>query len=131
MLHIFRTTFPQNTFERLLLAEIHNLDNKEPCQETDIPAKILNDNIDIFPEFIFHYFNNSTFDATFPTGLNNVEVIPFLKRKTETILKTIVQYAFFLICRASTIKYINASIIYSQNGDVDSVKALVQNTVFL
>ena len=52
------------------------------------------------------------------------------------MLKTIVQYAFCLICwgyvkGASTIKCVNASIVYSQNDDVDSVKALVQNTVFL
>ena len=24
-----------------ILAEIHNLDNKKPCQESDIPAKII------------------------------------------------------------------------------------------
>ena len=31
-----------------ILAEIHNLDNKKACQETDIPVKIVKDNIDIF-----------------------------------------------------------------------------------
>ena len=31
-----------------LLAEIHNLDNKKACQESDIPVKIIKDNIDIF-----------------------------------------------------------------------------------
>ena len=42
-----------------ILAEIHNLDNKKDCQESDIPVKIIKDNIDIFSEFIFHNFNNS------------------------------------------------------------------------
>ena len=32
---------------------------------------------------------------------------------------------------ASTIKYINTSIMCSQNGNMDSVKALVHNTAFL
>ena len=30
------------------LAEIRNLDNKNACQESDIPVKIIKDNIDIF-----------------------------------------------------------------------------------
>ena len=49
-----------------ILAEIHNLDKKKACQESDIPVKIIKDNIDIFSEFILHSFNNSIFDATFP-----------------------------------------------------------------
>ena len=34
-----------------ILAEIHNLDKKEACQESDIPVKIIKGNIDIFSEF--------------------------------------------------------------------------------
>ena len=30
-----------------ILAEIHNLDSKKSCQESDIPVKIIKDNIDI------------------------------------------------------------------------------------
>ena len=52
-----------------ILAEIHNLDKKKACQESDIPVKIIKDNIDIFSEFILHNFNNSLFDATFPSEL--------------------------------------------------------------
>ena len=51
------------------LAEIHNLDKKKACQESDIPVKIIKDNIDIFSEFILHNFNNSIFDAIFPSEL--------------------------------------------------------------
>ena len=50
-----------------ILAEIHNLDNEKACQESDMPVKIIKDNIDIFSEFSFHNFNNSIFDATFPS----------------------------------------------------------------
>ena len=64
-----------------ILAEIHNLDNKKACQESDIPVKIIKDNADIFSEFIFHNFNNSIFDATFPSELKNVNVIPVFKKK--------------------------------------------------
>ena len=66
-----------------ILAEIHNLDNKKACQENDIPVKIIKDNIDIFSEFIFHNFNNSIFDATFPSELKNVDVIPVFKKKNR------------------------------------------------
>ena len=36
-----------------ILAEIHNLDNKEACQKSDIPVKVIKDNIDIFSELFF------------------------------------------------------------------------------
>ena len=52
-----------------ILAEIHNLDKKKAYQESDIPVKIIKDNIDIFSEFILHNFNNSIFDATFYSEL--------------------------------------------------------------
>ena len=64
-----------------ILAEIHNLDNKKACQESDIPVKIIKDNIDIFSEFIFHNFNNSIFGATFSSELKNADVIPVFKKK--------------------------------------------------
>ena len=64
-----------------ILLEIHNLDNKKACQESDMPVKIIKDSIDIFSEFIFHNFNNSIFDPTFPSELKNADVIPFFKKK--------------------------------------------------
>ena len=67
-----------------ILAEIHNLDNKKPCQESNIPVQIIQDNIDIFSEFIFHNFNNSIFDATFPSELKNADVIPVFKKKDRS-----------------------------------------------
>ena len=67
--------------ENKILAEIHNLDNKKACQESDIPVKIIKDNIDIFSDFIFHNFNNLIFDATFPSELKNVDVIPTFKKE--------------------------------------------------
>ena len=66
-----------------ILAEIHNLDKKKACQESDIPVKIIKDNIDIFSEFILHNFNNSIFDATFPSELKKADVIPVFQKKDQ------------------------------------------------
>ena len=52
-----------------ILAEIHNIDKKKACQESDIQVKIIKENIDTFSEFLLHNFNNSIFDATFPSKL--------------------------------------------------------------
>ena len=49
-----------------IVAEIHNLDKKKVCQESDIPLKIIKENIEFFSEFILHNFNHSIFDAIFP-----------------------------------------------------------------
>ena len=36
-----------------ILAEIHNLDNKKVCQESDIQVKVIKDKIDIFLDLLF------------------------------------------------------------------------------
>ena len=55
-----------------VLAEIHNLDNKKPCQESDMQLKI-NRWHRYFSEFIFHNFLNSISDMTFSSELKNAE----------------------------------------------------------
>ena len=45
--------------------------------------KIIKDNMDIFSEFIFHNFNNSIFDATFPSELKNADGILVFKKKDQ------------------------------------------------
>ena len=67
-----------------ILAAIHNLDNKRAWQESDIPVKIIKNNIDIFSEFIFLNFNNSIFDGTFPSESKNADVIPVFKKKNPS-----------------------------------------------
>ena len=67
-----------------ILAEIHNLDKKKAYQESDIPVKIIKDNINIFSEFILYNFNNSLFDATFPSELKKSDMTPvFFKKRPE------------------------------------------------
>ena len=108
-----------------------------PRHESDIPVKEIKENIDIFSEFIFHNFNNSVFycdfllrikksggdSSFFKKRLDNVEnyrpvsILPNLSKIYEKYFK------YFS-------NILNISIIYSQNGNVDSVKALLHNTVF-
>ena len=46
-----------------------------------MPVKIINNSIDSFSEFVFLNFNNSIFDATFPSELKNAFVILVFKKK--------------------------------------------------
>ena len=55
-----------------ILGEIHDLDKKKACQESDIPDEIIKSNIGIFSKFVFHNFNSLIFNATFPSGLKNM-----------------------------------------------------------
>ena len=116
-----------------ILAEIHNLDKKKACKESDIPVKIIKDNIDIFSEFILHNFNNSLFDATFPSELKKADVIPVVKKKDWNNVENYhpVSILANFLKNVSVIKCINTSILYSQNGNVGSIKVLAHSTVFL
>ena len=45
--------------------------------------KIIKYNIDTFPGFVFHDFNNSIFDATFPSELKKADMILVVKKKDQ------------------------------------------------
>ena len=79
-----------------ILVEIHNVDNKKACQESDTPVKIIKDDIDIFSEFIFHNFNNPIFDATFPLELKNADVIPVFKKEDRNNVESYRPISIFL-----------------------------------
>ena len=66
-----------------ILNELRKLNPKKACQESDIPVKIIKENLDIVSNFVYNNFNNFLFRYNFPPT--------FLKRKTETTLKIIVQ----------------------------------------
>ena len=98
--------------------------------------KIIKDNIDIFSELTFHNFNNSIFDATFPSELKNADMSPVFNKKDQYKVEN--YRPLHILPNLSNMyescvydKCIDISIIYSQKGKVDSVKALAQNTVFL
>ena len=116
-----------------ILAEIHNLDNKKPCQESHIMVKIIKDNIDIFSKFIFHNFNNSIFDATFPSEFKNADLIPVFKKKDRNNFENYRPVSILpdLSKIYERCLYDQMYKYFDQNGNVDFIKALAQNTVFL
>ena len=56
--------------KREILYEIVNLDASKPCQDTDVPTKIIKENGDIFADFIH---------ATINTTINKNEFLIYLK----------------------------------------------------
>ena len=56
-----------NVEKRELLNEIVNLDASKSCQDTDVPTKIINENTDIFAEFIHPAINVSINKNEFPS----------------------------------------------------------------
>ena len=83
------TSFGGRWNKNKILAEIHNLDNKKACEESDISVKIIKYNIDTFPGFVFHDFNNSIFDATFPSELKKADMILVVKKKDQQCWKPV------------------------------------------
>ena len=53
-----------------ILKEIVNLYSTKASQDTDIPTKIIKDNVDIFSDFLVSGFHNSVTTSIFPWALN-------------------------------------------------------------
>ena len=51
--------------------EIDKLDGKKPCQEHDIPVKLIKSNKNLFSHFIYHNFKNSLFKFKFSLKLKS------------------------------------------------------------
>ena len=65
--------------------EIKNLNTKKACQDTDIPTKIVQENSDIFAEFIFQYLNYGTEFSVLPANIKNTNVTPVHKKNSRNI----------------------------------------------
>ena len=63
--------------------EVNNLKIKKASQKSDIPLKIIKENVDI-SYFLYHNFNNSLSCATFPTSMKYADVIPIHKKDDKT-----------------------------------------------
>ena len=68
--------------------ELQKLKSKKACQGSDIPVKIIKENIDIITDFIYNNFNNSLFSSYFPSNLKNADITPVFKRRIVKTLKT-------------------------------------------
>ena len=64
--------------------EVNNLKIKKASQKTDIPVKIIKENVDIISYFLYHNFNNSLSCATFPTSMKYADVTPIHKKDDKT-----------------------------------------------
>ena len=51
------------------LKGILNLDASKACQDSDIPSRIINENADFFTDSLHSSFNNSVYQAEFPSIL--------------------------------------------------------------
>ena len=70
-----------------IMHEIKQLDTGKPCQDTDIPSKIVKMNSDIFADFLHQNFYDAIATLVFPQNLKNSNITPVFKkgdRKSET-----------------------------------------------
>ena len=64
-----------------ILNELRKLNPKKACQESDIPVKIIKENLDIVSNFVYNNFNNSLLSSNFPSNLKNATKTPIFKNK--------------------------------------------------
>ena len=64
---------------------INNLNIKKPCQQEDIPTKIIKLNKDLIVVFIAQNLNSCTGEGEFPSELKHANVLPFHKKKDKSI----------------------------------------------
>ena len=64
--------------------EVNNLKIKKASQKSDIPLKIIKENVDIISYFLYHNFKNSLSCATFPTSMKYTDVTPIHKKDDKT-----------------------------------------------
>ena len=68
-----------NVFE-----EIKKLDNSKTSQQSDIPTKIIKQNINIFTQFLHTSYNNMLEFSIFPNEMKNADVIPIYKKDSRS-----------------------------------------------
>ena len=61
----------------------HNLKMNKACQSSDIPNKIIKENVDIFTEFLWKNMNSSIKSSTFPSCLKSADVTPLHEKGKE------------------------------------------------
>ena len=61
--------------------ELQKLKSKEACQGSDIPVKIIKENINIITNFNYNNFNDSLFCSYFPSNLKKANMTPVFSTK--------------------------------------------------
>ena len=67
-----------------IVKELNMLKSKKSSQKTDILIKIVQVNVDILSNFLYHNFNNLLSCSTFPTGMIYADVTPIHKKDDKT-----------------------------------------------
>ena len=63
-----------------ILREVLNPDVCKACQDTDIPSKIIKENVDIFASFLHSSFNTSVTNSEFPSVLKQANITPVFEK---------------------------------------------------
>ena len=68
----------------LNLNELCKLSPKKVCQESNIPVKIIKENVDIISNFVYNNFNNSLFGTNFSSYLKNANITTIFQRERQS-----------------------------------------------
>ena len=95
-----------------ILNELRKLNPKKACQESDIPVKIIKENLDIVSNFVYNNFNNSLFSSNFPSHLKNATITPIFKKKDRANVENYRPVSICLVYRkymkgVCTFKFMN------------------------
>ena len=66
-----------------ILKKISSLDHTKACQESDVPTKIIKENVDIFAEVLHLSFNVSVNEGTFPSVFKLADVTLIFKKGSK------------------------------------------------
>ena len=77
-----------------ILKEIKMLQSNKATQNTDIPTKLIEDNVDIFAEFVFISLNKCVEQSIFTRKLKLANITP-VPKKTQKAPKTVTDLPLF------------------------------------
>ena len=66
------------------IMSISNLNIKKPCQQEDIPTKIIKLNKDLIAKFIAEKLNSCVGEGEFPSELKHADIVPIHKKKYKS-----------------------------------------------
>ena len=69
-----------------ILNELCKLNPKKAFQESNIPVKIIKENLDV-SNFVYNNFNNSLFSSDFSSHLKNTTITLIFKKKDRDIVE--------------------------------------------
>ena len=71
------------------------------CQDLDIPSRIIKENPDVFSDILHSSFNDSIYQAEFPSILKLANITPVFKKGGRNSKENYSQSAYFLTSQKS------------------------------